>query len=70
MKLGPGICRQPDDVTGIWWDLRCEQNDMKHQPPKLHDENKDPPAYAVSVHSASLSPSVLIAMANQQIDTN
>jgi len=43
---------------------------MKHQPPKLHDENKDPPAYAVSVHSASLSPPVLIAMANQQIDTN
>ena len=28
MELGPGICRQPDDVTGIWWDLRCEQNNM------------------------------------------
>ena len=29
MKLGPGIGRQPDDVTGIWRNLWCEQNNVE-----------------------------------------
>jgi len=31
MQAVTAICREPDNVSGIWWNLRRKKNDLEHQ---------------------------------------